>query len=280
MALGLVVTSPRPQPELEERLADLSRELGEEMTLDSLTRDFRIFQRRRGHRHSTDDLLTAWYAAFKTHEEGLAPRRLLDLGTGIGSVGLTLAWCFPDADVTAIEVQPGSFRLLGENVWANGVEDRVHVHHGDLRELRAAIGDGVFDLVTGSPPYFDVKNGIVSADPQRAGARFELNGDVRDYCRAARGALAPGGRFVFCFPTLQYARAVAAVAGAGLALMASRDVVPKAGLAPLFSLFLCRLGEAVEVVREPPLVVRDAGGVHTSDMTAARALFGMSPQPR
>ena len=90
--------------------------------------------------------------------------------------------------MSAIEVQPGSFRLLGENVWANGVEDRVHVHHGDLRNLRNVVGDGLFDLVTGSPPYFVVRSGIVSADPQRAGARFELNGDVHDYCRAARGA--------------------------------------------------------------------------------------------
>jgi tRNA1(Val) A37 N6-methylase TrmN6 len=280
MAPGLALTSPRPLPDLDARLAALTRELGEEMTLDSLTREFRIFQRRRGHRHSTDDLLTAWYAATKTREEGLAPRRLLDLGTGIGSVGLTLAWCFPEADVTAIEVQPGSFRLLCENIWANGVEDRVHPHHGDLRNLRAAIGEGTFDLVTGSPPYFDVSTGIVSADPQRAGARFELHGDVRDYCRAARDALAPEGRFVFCFPTVQYARAVAAVSAAGLGLIASRDVIPKVGIAALFSLFSCRLGDAGAPVREPPLVVRDASGVHTPEMTAARAVFGMSPQPR
>jgi tRNA1(Val) A37 N6-methylase TrmN6 len=284
MAPSLALIPSRPLPELESRLADLTRELGEELTLDSVTRDFRIFQRRRGHRHSTDDLLTAWYAVTKMHEEGLGPRRLLDLGTGIGSVGLALAWAFPDSDLTAIEVQPGSFRLLRENVWANGVEARARPHLGDLRRLRDVIGDGVFDLVTGSPPYFDVRSGIVSADPQRAGARFELNGDVGDYCRSARGALAPRGRFVFCFPTLQYARAVAAVEQAALTLMASRDVVPKEGLAPLFSLFVCRLAEAAEprgaTTREAPLVVRDAGGVHTADMTAARAVFGMSAQPR
>ena len=242
------------------------------MTLDSLTRDFRIFQRRRGHRHSTDDLLTAWYAAFKTHEEGLTPQRLLDLGTGIGSVGLTLAWCFPEADVTAIEVQPGSFRLLCENVWANGVEARVRTIQGDLRH---DLPSGAFDLVTGSPPYFDVKSGIVSADPQRAGARFELCGDVGDYCRAAARAVAPGGLFVFCFPTVQRARAEKACEAAALPILTTRDVIPKEGLAPLFSLFVCAHERTGPTEVEPPFVVRDAQGTHTAEMTAVRTLFGM-----
>ena len=32
-----------------------------EETLDALSGHFRIYQLRRGHRFSTDDLLTAWY---------------------------------------------------------------------------------------------------------------------------------------------------------------------------------------------------------------------------
>ncbi len=264
--------SPRSPADLEARLRDLTSELCEPLTLDGLTRNFKMFQRRRGHRHSTDDLLTAWYAA--TH--ACAPvTTLLDLGTGIGSIGLSLAWYFETATLTAIEVQRLSFRLLSENVWANGLEARVHAVFGDLRD---ALPAGAFDLVTGSPPYFDVRAGIVSADPQRAGARFELCGDVGDYCRAARRALAPGGCFVFCFPTAQRARAERACESASLPIVATRDVVPKEGLSPLFSLFACH-GEDGEprtpVHHERPFVVRDRAGAHTAEMSAARALFGM-----
>jgi len=259
---------------VEARRAAIARDLSEEVTLDALTRDFTIFQRRRGHRHSTDDLLTAWYAIAHAPP---APRRLVDLGAGIGSVGLAVAWRFDDAALVAIEVQAQSYRLLCDNVWANGVEARVRAVHGDLRDAPL---EAEHDLVTGSPPYFDVKAGIVSADPQRAGARFELRGDVSDYCAAARAALAPGGRFVFCFPTNQRARAERAVAAAGLGLVAARDVVPKEGLPPLFSLFACRRasdagGGAIAPAMEPPLVVRGRDGVHTSEMTAVRAAFGM-----
>ncbi len=262
----------RSDSEVRERLEAVTREVGAEVTLDGLTKDYRIFQKRRGHRHSTDDLLTAWYAV--THAP-TSPRAMLDLGAGIGSVGLAVAWRFAEARLTAIEVQDVSFRLLGHNVWVNALDARVHAIHGDLREVVKTLPPASFDLVTGSPPYFDVKSGIVSADPQRAGARFELCGDVRDYCDAAARALAPEGVFVFCFPTVQRERAEAACAAAGLSITSSRDVVPKEGLAALFSLFACRQGEATGVV-ESPFVVRDTLGVHTFDMSAVRAMFGMA----
>ena len=52
--------------ELETRRAALEAELGERITVDGLSATLRIFQRKKGHRHSTDDLLTAWYALEKS----------------------------------------------------------------------------------------------------------------------------------------------------------------------------------------------------------------------
>jgi tRNA1Val (adenine37-N6)-methyltransferase len=242
----------------------------DELTRDQLTRDFYVYQRRRGHRTSVDDLLTAWYATQKVPSP---PRTMLDLGTGIGSVALYLAWVFRDASLTAIEVQDVSFGLLEKNIAMNNVAARLI--HGDLREL----GAGEFDLVTGSPPYFDVKTGIVSADSQRAGARFELRGDVRDYCRAAKRNVAAAGRFVFCFPTAQRDRALAAARDAGLHVLSVRDVIPRSGLSPLFTLFACA-HSGDETIVEEPFHVRDERGEHTDEMTAARAVFGMADQRR
>lgn len=258
---------------IEARRSALEEELGEAITVDGLTATFRIFQRKKGHRHSTDDLLTAWYALAKSPPV----TRALDLGTGIGTVGLLVLAGMPAGTrLTCIEAQDVSFRFLRENLRANGVEERVTAHHGDLRELAL---DERFPLVTGSPPYFDVSAGIVPADSQKAHARFELRGDVRDYARAAKRHLEDDGLFVFCFPWPQKARALAAARDEGFAVVAHRDVVPRAGIAPLFSLFACRLDPSAPEAApmEPPFVVRNADGSHTQAMHDVRGRFGWPP---
>ena len=261
--------------EFEARRAALEAEVGEPITLDGLTAQYRIFQRRKGHRHSTDDLLTAWYAL----ENSPPVARCLDLGTGIGTVGiLVLSGMSPDCRLTCIEAQDVSFRFLGENVRANGLSERVHALHGDLRELALAKR---FPLITGSPPYFDVNAGIVPADSQKAHARFELRGDVGDYARAARRHLEDSGVFVLCFPSAQKERALRSLRAEGFTRIAQRDVVPREGLPALFSVFACRVGVggAAEDTTLPAFVVRHADGRHTHAMHAVRARFGWAPAP-
>src|SRR4051794_6823249 len=85
-----------------ERFCGTSRSdlmlLNDDITIDGLTRDWTIAQRKRGHRHSTDDLLTGWYAT----ECAPNPERILDIGSGIGSVGLLALWRSPRATLTAV----------------------------------------------------------------------------------------------------------------------------------------------------------------------------------
>jgi tRNA1Val (adenine37-N6)-methyltransferase len=250
----------------------LEREFAEPITLDGLTGAWHIFQRARGHRHSVDDVLTAAYAL------EVAPRvaRHLDLGTGIGTVGLLVLWGMGEAaSLTAIEAQAVSHRLLLANVVENGLSARVRPLLGDLRELAL---DERFPLITGSPPYFPISAGIVPQDAQKAHARFEMRGDVGDYAAAAKRHLVERGWFVFCFPTPQKQRALAAVSAAGLSVSRLRDVIPRAGLPALFSLFACRHSELVhECFFDAPLVVRDESGALTSSMQQVRRGFGFQP---
>ena len=60
-------------------------------TLDAISGHFRLFQLRDGHRFSTDDILTAWYGTTWCPTVGNA----LDLGSGIGTVGMICAWRLP-----------------------------------------------------------------------------------------------------------------------------------------------------------------------------------------
>lgn len=266
------------EPALTEKIFPgkdaLEAELGEPITVDGLTGAWKIFQRKKGHRHSTDDLLTGWYALEKMPaKNGGSVDHALDLGTGIGSVGLIVLSGLPaEARLTCIEAQDISFRLLEANIELNGVRERVRSIHGDLRDLD--LKGETFRLITGSPPYFPASAGIVPADSQKAHARFELRGDVRDYLKAAKRHLAPDGLFVFCFPYQQKKRALDA-ARTELRLLTHRDVIPRVGLEPLFSLFVCALEQNNdEEEHEPPFIVRNEDGTHTPMLQAVRARLG------
>ncbi|MDB4953664.1 MAG: tRNA ((6))-methyltransferase TrmN6 [Myxococcales bacterium] len=248
---------------------ELEAELHESVTIDALTGTWSIAQRAAGNRHSADDVLTADYAL----REAPAATQVLDLGTGIGGVGLlVLSQLTAAARLVCVEAQAVSHRLLLANIAGNHLGDRVEAHLGDLREFAA---DRRFPLVTGSPPYFPLGTGILPDDSQKAHARFELRGDVSDYARAAERHLTGEGVFVFCFPTPQRDRALTAVAAAGLATSSYRDVIPRVSLRPLFTLFACRRS-ASELRIEPPLAIRHEDGRLTEEMQQVRRRFGFS----
>ncbi len=259
-----------------EHQPELERELGEEVSISGVAHDFRIFQRKRGHRHSIDDALTGWYALQKKPDAG----RALDLGSGVGSVGLTvLSGLSETATMVCIEAQAISYALLKANISCNGLAVRVATLHGDIREID--LGER-FDLVTGSPPYFPIGTGILPPDSQKAHARFELRGHVGDYATVARRHLTDTGIFVFCFPFQQQQRCIELVSKAGLFIRSIRDVIPRAGRPALFSLYSAVLGDSAlaasqSVDIETPFIVADEHGRHTEEMIAMQRSRGFGP---
>ena len=93
-----------------------------------------------------------------------------------------------------------SVALARKSMAFNGLTDRVDVRCADFRDPTALAPDERFDLVLGSPPYFPVGSGIEGDHPQKVACRFELRGDITDYCAVAVRHLAPGGVFACVFP--------------------------------------------------------------------------------
>jgi len=260
-------------------------------TLDAISGHFRIFQLRDGHRFSTDDVLTAWYGTTWT------PRAssILDLGSGIGSVGMIAAWRLPGAHVVTVEAQNESVRLARKSAAYNGLETRYEIRHGDFRGLGGSqdtVGgskdpplqvDERFDLVLGSPPYFPVDAGVHGDHPQKVACRFELRGDISDYAGVAARHLAAGGVFACVFPEEQLQRIEAAARDAGLAIVRRRPVVFKDGETPLIGLFaMMRRVDLPESVREqtwvePPLIIRTADGRVHPEYSAVKLAVGFPP---
>ncbi|MGH8071950.1 MAG: hypothetical protein ACRERE_43310 [Candidatus Entotheonellia bacterium] len=96
--------------------------------------------------------------------------------------------------------------------------------------------------------------GVRPLDAQKVAARFELHGEVFDYCGAAARSLADTGVLCFCHAA-DDPRSELAIVRAGLTLVRRQPVHFRATLPPRLALFTCaRRGERAD---PPPLVIRD-----------------------
>jgi tRNA1(Val) A37 N6-methylase TrmN6 len=263
--------APGPAPAGARGRADL--EPAEDEDLCYLAGDWRLFQKLRGHRWSLDDLVTAWIATRGV--DPAAALRALDLGCGLGSVLLMVAWAVPSADVTGIEAQPDRAALGRRSIAYNGVADRCRILDGDLRTTPLP---GRFDLVTGTPPYFPRGTGTESGKTHAAPARFEHRGGVEDYLAVAAEHVEPSGRIAICSSALECDRVTGAVRGLGLAHLDHWTIVPRAGKRPLIMVdVLARSGTATPAAHEQ--VVRDRDGRWTPELQRVRADLGMPATP-
>jgi release factor glutamine methyltransferase len=115
------------------------------------------------------------------------PLRILDLCTGTGVVGVTLASLSQRTHVIATDISFEAVELARENAIMNGVASRMDFIVGDgLSFLEAAGGwDPRFDVIVFNPPYVE------------SGAIDQLEPEVRDHDpRAALDGGPDGLRFI------------------------------------------------------------------------------------
>ncbi len=104
------------------------------------------------------------------------PRRILDLGTGSGCIGILAATVFPEAEVLLVDVSPDALEVARRNVRGHGLEDRVEIRQSDLF---SGCSSERFDLILCNPPYVDP--GDLAAMPA-------------EFLHEPHSALAGGGR--------------------------------------------------------------------------------------
>ena len=271
-----------PGPTVPGAAAGDGLEVAEGETLDALSGHFKIFQLRKGHRYSTDDILTAWYGTSWCPSAS----DILDLGSGIGTVAMVAAWRLTGARVVTIEAQPESVALARKSVRWNGLDPRFDIREGDLRDPEILGAEERFDLVLGSPPYFPRGTGVESDHPQRLACRFELRGTIADYCQTAASHLGAGGTFACVFPVSpedQAQRVRDAAAAASLSIVRQRPIILQEGEAPLIGVFLMMRSEDLpdemrnQTWHEPPLIIRREDGSVHPEYAAVKLGFGFPP---
>jgi len=219
-------------------------------------------QKRAGHRVGLDAVLLAAAA-----RAGPPPTRIVDVGAGVGAVGLALARRFAAAEVDLVEIDAETAALARDNAERNGAPARVIVadvlRAAERRE--AGLVDGAADLVVTNPPFLLAGAARVSPDPARARAHALAGEDgLGLWLRASLALLAPGGRFAM----IHRADALPAIFAAlerRLGDVAARPIYPRAGEDAIRVLVTGVKGSRAPARLAPPLTLHEADGRATAE---------------
>jgi len=122
----------------------------------------------KGHRVGSDAILLAAAAPAKD------VTRLVDVGAGVGAVGLAVLQRLTGASADLVEQDAQLAALARENAARNGLEAQSRIVRVDLMDARArraaGLANGAADLVVTNPPFFEAQSGRVSPDANRASA--------------------------------------------------------------------------------------------------------------
>jgi tRNA1(Val) A37 N6-methylase TrmN6 len=218
----------------------------------------RLLQPRRGYRVAVDAVLLA--AAV----EPTPGARVLDLGAGVGSVGLCLARRVPDCTVVGIELQPALAQLAERNAARNGLGDRVCIIVHDIaRPLPPALS--LFDEVVTNPPYLAAAVADPSPDPCKALATVESSADLARWLEVATGALKPAGTLTLIHRSDRLEEITVHLVRLGYGALTVKRLPPAARV-----LVRARRSGTLSLAQSPPLVLHGPEGGYTE---AAEAIL-------
>ena len=138
--------------------------------------------------------------------------RVLDLGSGCGTLGLLLCAKDPGCAVTGVELSEKAHLCAQDNIRRNRLSDRMESICADLRQLPGLFAPGSFSVCVSNPPYFS--GGPASRDNPLA--RREDNCSLAELMGAASVALKYGGDFYLVHRPERLADIIARAAGHGM----------------------------------------------------------------
>lgn len=118
--------------------------------------------------------------------------RVLDLGTGTGIIPILMEAKTKASRFFALEIQEESADMARRSVALNGLEKKIQVVTGDIKEAEKYFNASSFDVITCNPPYMIGKHGLVNPDAPKAIARHEILCTLEDVIRQAAFLLKPG----------------------------------------------------------------------------------------
>lgn len=218
---------------------------------------YRIIQDRTAFCFGMDAVLLSDFAVVKKNE------RVLDMCTGTGVVPILLEAKTDGAYFEGLEIQGKIAEMAGRSVILNGLEGRVGITCGDVKEAALIYGRNSFDVITCNPPYMNQNHGLKNPEEPKAIARHEVLMSFEDLAREAFKVLKPGGRLYMVHRPHRLTELIATLKKYRMEPKRLRFVHPYADEEANMVLIEAFKDGKEQMRIEPPIVVYSEPGVYT-----------------
>lgn len=229
--------------------------------IDELQRNgYRIIQNEKKFCFGMDAVLLSGFARAGKGE------RVLDLGTGTGIIPILMEAKTEGESFTGLEIQEEMAEMAARSVKLNGLEEKVSIIQGDLKEASKRFGKASFDVVTCNPPYMNQNHGLKNPDEPKAIARHELLCSFEDVAREAAALLTSGGRLYLVHRPHRLTEIFETLRAHKLEPKRMKFVHPFADAEANMVLIEAFRGGRPQMRVEAPVIVYEKPGVYTNEI--------------
>lgn len=167
----------------------------EDETLEDLPSvNCKIIQKKKGFRFTVDSILLVNFLKLKKNTN------LLDIGTGTGIMPLLLCRKEEINLITAVEIETEIAKMFEKTIEINSLESKIKLINTDIKNYK----EEPFNMIISNPPYMKLNEGYVSPHDYRAGARHEVNLDLKELLINGKRLLKNGGSFNLVYRTNRF----------------------------------------------------------------------------
>lgn len=191
---------------------------------------------------------------------------VLDLGTGTGIIPILLEAKTKGKHFTGLEIQEESADMARRSVAYNGLEEKIDIVTGDIKDASSLFGASSFDVITTNPPYMTGQHGLVNPDEAKAIARHEVKCSLEDIIRESAKMLKPQGRFYMVHRPFRLAEIMSCLTKYKIEPKRMRLVYPYVDKEPNMVLLEGLRGGNSRITVEKPLIVYKEPNVYTDEI--------------
>ena len=221
------------------------------------SKDMRSFKVRAVSCFGMDAVLLSAFARVKKNEKAL------DLGTGTGILPILLEAKYPGLHYTGLEIQEESADMARRSVSYNGLEERIDIVTGDIKEAASIFRSRLFWGYYNQSPYMIGDHGLKNQNEALYIARHEALCTLDDILRESAKILKVKGRFYMVHRPFRLPEIMTKMCAYGIEPKRMRLVYPYIDKEPNMVLIEGMKGGNPRMQVEPPLVVYQKDGSYT-----------------